>query len=358
MVIPSRVTPCGTHRFHLPLKLALEITSMDPTTARLAVQLQLADIDDLLDDLYDSIEITDKNTRASFRVLQTDLRSQLEVLEGQILTLKILKDEHDERVAFKKLLTQERQAVSDHQLAMRLAGLATTDPEFKRSDDYDASLQEEAEDDSCSRWQQAKEAYETALDPHFMDQRSAKFVVDTSDTKISTKPTDDVTMCVACMEAVPVTATLTLACEPEAHTYCRACLEDLFSSSIVNTDLFPPRCCKIPIPIEICRAILPKDLVKDFDLKIEELAIPNPTYCSNANCSKFIRPNKITADIATCVYCHQKTCVRCKATQHNGLCPEDPHVQLLLDAAKRGKWQQCTNCKNMVELDYGCFHML
>ncbi|OAK99240.1 hypothetical protein IQ06DRAFT_204302, partial [Phaeosphaeriaceae sp. SRC1lsM3a] len=163
--------------------------------------------------------------------------------------------------------------------------------------------------------------------------------------------------CCTCMESVLVKETLTLACDPEQHTYCRDCLVHLFKSALVNTTLFPPRCCKKAIPPEICRALLPKELVKAFDLKVEELATPNPTYCSNTNCSKFIRPIQIKAEIGTCAFCNEKTCVRCKSSEHEGLCPKDPHVQLLMDIAKRSKWQQCSKCKNMVELEHGCFHM-
>ncbi|KAH6633709.1 hypothetical protein C7974DRAFT_309160 [Boeremia exigua] len=153
---------------------------------------------------------------------------------------------------------------------------------------------------------------------------------------------------------VPKKNTLHLHC---THTYCRTCLLDLFTSSISTPTLFPPRCCKQTIPLETCRVMLPKELVKDFDLKVDELATPNPTYCANADCSKFIRPKDITGDIATCVFCKGKTCAQCKNKGHDGLCPSDPHVQLLMDAAKRSKWQQCTKCSNMVELAQGCFHM-
>lgn len=165
------------------------------------------------------------------------------------------------------------------------------------------------------------------------------------------------TKCCACMEVVSSKDTLTLKCKPEDHTYCRVCLIDLFTSALVNTTLFPPRCCKLPVPLDTCRAILPRELIKDFDLKVEELATPNPTYCANTECSKFIRPKDIKANVGSCVYCKDKTCVNCKNTDHKGLCPSDPHVQLLMEVAKRSKWQQCTKCKDMIELVQGCFHM-
>jgi E3 ubiquitin-protein ligase RNF144 len=58
--------------------------------------------------------------------------------------------------------------------------------------------------------------------------------------------------------------------------------------------------------------------VKLFDLKVEELATPNPTYCSNAQCSQCMRSQEIKADIGTRVSCAEKTCVRCKCKAHEG----------------------------------------
>lgn len=118
---------------------------MDPATAKLAVELQLEDINDMLDSLYDDEELPDSDSCASFLVMRYDLLRQLQILEGQVLTLKILREEHDSRIAFARLLEEEKQAANDHQLAMRLAGLAVNDPDIKRGADYEASLCDSSE---------------------------------------------------------------------------------------------------------------------------------------------------------------------------------------------------------------------
>lgn len=79
------------------------------------------------------------------------------------------------------------------------------------------------------------------------------------------------------MEVVPSTDTLHLQCSPEPHAYCRTGLLDLFTCAISNPTLFPPRCRKTDIPLDICRIMLLRALIKEFDLKVEELATPNPT---------------------------------------------------------------------------------
>jgi hypothetical protein len=44
-----------------------------------------------------------------------------------VLTLNILKDKHDNCVAFSKLIAEERQAINDNTPAVRLASLAVNE---------------------------------------------------------------------------------------------------------------------------------------------------------------------------------------------------------------------------------------
>lgn len=67
---------------------------MGPNTAKLAIELQLSDIDDLLYSLYDTEDLPDGDARTSFELMRGDLQEQLRILEGQMLTLRILKEEH------------------------------------------------------------------------------------------------------------------------------------------------------------------------------------------------------------------------------------------------------------------------
>jgi E3 ubiquitin-protein ligase RNF144 len=338
-------------------------STMDPETAKVAVELQIADINGLFDGLYDKADIPNGDARTSFQIMRKDLEQQLQILEGQLLLLKILREEHEGRVAFSRLLEEEKQAISDHQLSMELAGGAVSDPDFKQCSDDETTLCGAPECGSDEQWDMARELYAAAFDRQPTDRASLHRIrtAEAGNVKGKTKAmilgSDVLTKCCACMEVVSSKNTLTLECKPEVHTYCRVCLIDLFTSALDNTSLFPPRCCRLPIPLDTCRAILPKELVKSFDIKVEELATPNPTYCSNAECSKFLRSKDIKAEVGTCVFCKHKTCLRCKGSDHEGLCPSDPHVQLLMDVARRSRWQQCTKCNNMVELEQGCFHM-
>lgn len=294
----------------------------------------------------------------------------------------LVEPKNNERIAFQKLLEEELQALNDHELALNLAGLSVTDADKASRAAYEAQLaaagtyKDDTQSEMAKQWylssvEVAKKLYASPLwtpkqlyayafggtdvQPASSGTHSAHSQdVVAGQTDSESLSSKKLIKCNACMEVASPEESLDLQC---GHTYCHACLLTLFNGAMSDTTLFPPRCCKVPISLDTCRKVLPKELIKELDLKVEELATPNPTYCTNAECSKFIRTQKIVSGVASCVFCNEKTCVLCKSKSHKGFCPSDPHVQLLMDLAKRSRWQQCTNCNNMVELDHGCFHM-
>lgn len=169
------------------------------------------------------------------------------------------------------------------------------------------------------------------------------------------------TKCASCFEWYSIFEVLKLSCkrkdDTEFHAYCKACLEGLFDASISDSSLFPPRCCANIIPLFLCKPFIRPETAQRYIEKKEELDTPDPIYCSNPDCAKWIRPTHIQAGIATCQKCEQKTCTTCKTKQHQGLCPEDTGVKKLLGFAEQKKWKTCPKCKNMVELSRGCYHI-
>jgi hypothetical protein len=167
--------------------------------------------------------------------------------------------------------------------------------------------------------------------------------------------------CSSCLDMHPNHDLLQLLCkddgECENHAYCRDCLRRLFESSVTDPSHFPPRCCSKIISLFDCTPFLSQSLIARFVARREELATVNRTYCSNNDCSMWIRPANIEANVASCTECAQKTCATCKAMQHVGLCPEDKDVKSLMTVAKQKRWQTCPNCKEMVELERGCYHI-
>jgi hypothetical protein len=167
--------------------------------------------------------------------------------------------------------------------------------------------------------------------------------------------------CSSCLDMHPKHDMLQLPCKDEGdhenHAYCRDCLQRLFESSVTDPSHFPPRCCNKIIPLFSCTPFLSQALVVRFVERREELGTPNRTYCSNPKCSKWVRPANIKANVANCTECLQKTCATCKSKEHTGLCPEDKDVKELLSVARQKRWQTCPSCKEMVELEKGCYHI-
>ncbi|KAF7560383.1 hypothetical protein G7046_g3764 [Stylonectria norvegica] len=144
---------------------------------------------------------------------------------------------------------------------------------------------------------------------------------------------------------------------PCSHEYCRSCLTTLFEACIEDESLFPPRCCKMPIPIEENRIFLRPNVVGVFKAKQVELDTPNRTYCHEKTCSTFVPVQFIKDDVAHCVKCQSTTCCVCKGPSHRGDCPHDEATQELERLAVDNHWQRCFSCGRIVELNHGCHHI-
>ncbi|KAI2785266.1 hypothetical protein F4815DRAFT_452022 [Daldinia loculata] len=144
---------------------------------------------------------------------------------------------------------------------------------------------------------------------------------------------------------------------PCSHRYCRECLAQLFRSAMSDESLFPPRCCRQNIPLKGLEFFLPKKLIREFRAKEVEFSTPRRTYCHQPECSAFIPPQNYVGDIATCKDCGVRTCIICRGPSHNGDCPDDKDLQEVLELAQEHGWQQCYNCRSLIELSAGCYHM-
>lgn len=162
--------------------------------------------------------------------------------------------------------------------------------------------------------------------------------------------------CSACGDESPATDTLDAPC---THPYCKACIIDLFTKSMIDESLFPPRCCQLPIPLDQARTFLSADAAALFEAKQIEFTTTDRTYCWEPTCSTFISPNTwyYNWGLARCPQCHRLTCTKCKAKFHLGGCPEDAVTQQILDMATQDGWKRCFNCRRMVEILHGCNHM-
>jgi hypothetical protein len=143
---------------------------------------------------------------------------------------------------------------------------------------------------------------------------------------------------------------------PCGHDYCRNCMDTVFTTAMQDEQFFPPRCCKREITLKEAQMYLTAGTIKDFPAKEDEYNTKDRTYC--VECSRFISKEYIQNDNARCPDCDTETCTMCKQLQHTGQdCPQDMALQDLLEMADEQGWQRCYDCKRIVELDHGCFHM-
>lgn len=161
--------------------------------------------------------------------------------------------------------------------------------------------------------------------------------------------------CTACGDSTPHANTARCPC---SHLYCPTCIKALFSASTKDESLFPPRCCRQPIPLESVNRFLSADIIRTFHAKRIEFSTENRTYCHRPTCSTFIPPHA-TGNTAACPACGSSTCTKCKTASHSpNPCGEnDPATQEFLRMAGEMGWQRCRRCRRVVELGIGCYHM-
>ncbi|KAL5381398.1 hypothetical protein DPSP01_007112 [Paraphaeosphaeria sporulosa] len=283
----------------------MELATLPPATARLAVELQLEDINYIMQDLDAG------DAYAAFNAMEASLKSALLLLQDQTCAMDILRADHNDRVVFENLIQEERQAERDHRIARGMCDITAGGTErstpgsgecFEGQDswlgddfqDLDARLGDARVDDplvrvmtdtsATYRGHEVQLIQKVAGDPAASYAESSTRPLGKGKGRAKEGVLGDEhvthTFCSACMEPYTRFDALELGCKREDddtyHAYCRGCLVDLFETSFTDTTLFPPRCCGKYIPVSACVELLPLELVKRYKDKQLELASPNP----------------------------------------------------------------------------------
>jgi hypothetical protein len=163
--------------------------------------------------------------------------------------------------------------------------------------------------------------------------------------------------CCTCLEQFPRASMVKAKC---GDRYCVDCIKGLFMRSTKDESLYPPRCCKQPIPLDLVARHMDPEELATFELAIVEYATLNKTYCSNHNCGTFIVPDSINpgTNRAVCPKCNTETCALCNKTFHGASdCPDDPSLRQTRELAREMGWQTCYACARVVQLRSGCNHI-
>ncbi|KAI0172598.1 hypothetical protein GGR52DRAFT_415183 [Hypoxylon sp. FL1284] len=294
-------------------------------------------------------EGVETDAQIAFRLFQEELQDAEALLTDKQMAISIGKAVQLDGGVLSQLQEEERIAHGDHQLSIALDNGETearTAHADAHSPEYDAEFIEKL---AC--------IYITGFD----DDASDRGICSDEETIAGDQPESSAwaasrgprkRACEACGE---VKHFAELARAPCQHEYCRQCLTHLFGAAATDESLFPPRCCKQPIPLDKSQPFLDSNVVRQYRKKAVEFSSPHRVYCYG--CAAFIPPTNHKDDAATCSDCGCQTCISCKGAQHGGDCPEDEKLQQVLQMAREEGWQRCQNCWCMVELDMGCYHM-
>lgn len=164
-----------------------------------------------------------------------------------------------------------------------------------------------------------------------------------------------------------------------AHTYCFSCMRKHVEAKLLQGKL--PECphekCGSKLEIESCKKFLTPELYDVMSLRVKEASIPvtEKVYCPFSNCSALMSKTELQEHGATssqvtgmrkCVKCYRLLCINCKVPWHDDISCSDymsrfpfqsANEAKLKSLATRKQWRECIECKNLVELAEGCYHI-
>jgi hypothetical protein len=289
----------------------------------------------------------------AFSSFQAELEKYKTFLGDRKLAQSMGTAVHTDEAIIGDLTAQEIQCRADHLFVLQLSN---DDPEIEAP--------------PRSRCTQAKENVEDWMST-VTGTMAAHCVVDFSDDETEAGPSlnyaerqaDTIKKfsmefhCIACTDRVPRANIVTAQC---GHRYCADCMKSLFMRSTKDEGLYPPKCCKQPIPLALVARHMDADDLATFQLATVEFATQHRVYCSNLNCGIFIVPSNIKPGLqrADCSACGTETCTICMNGYHQSRdCPDDPSLRQTRELAESMGWQTCQACKRVVQLRSGCNHM-
>ncbi|KAB8338732.1 hypothetical protein FH972_021677 [Carpinus fangiana] len=160
--------------------------------------------------------------------------------------------------------------------------------------------------------------------------------------------------CSVCLEKNPATQSYNSPC---GHVYCHVCLRRVFHEATLNGPYLEPYCCDTPIPLATVNTLVGPSILAKHQLATLEHSSTDRTYCANTHCASFIPPHLTHKTLATCHNCHHRTCILCKSTSHPGAVCDRTADDPILQLADQEGWRRCYQCRTLVELETGCYHM-
>ncbi|OIV94201.1 hypothetical protein TanjilG_28140 [Lupinus angustifolius] len=186
--------------------------------------------------------------------------------------------------------------------------------------------------------------------------------------------------CSICCEDKPLPIMITMKC---SHKFCSHCLRT-YADGKVQSCQVPIRCpqpgCKYCISVSECRYFLPFTSFESLEKALTEanLLHSDRIYCPFPNCSVLLDPRECLSARASsssqsdnscveCPVCQRFICLDCKVPWHSSMrCEEFQNLPeeerdatdiTLHHLAQNKRWKRCQQCRRMIELTHGCYHM-
>ncbi|KAJ7949949.1 RBR-type E3 ubiquitin transferase [Quillaja saponaria] len=186
--------------------------------------------------------------------------------------------------------------------------------------------------------------------------------------------------CPICCEEKPLAMIVTMKC---SHKFCSHCMKTYVSGKVQCSQV-PIRCpqprCKYFISTTECSSFLPFTSFVSMEKALEEANILNSDkiYCPFPNCSVLLDPRECLSARASsssqsdngcveCPVCQRFICMDCGVPWHSSMSCEayqslpleerDSADITLHRLAQNKRWMRCQQCRRMIELSQGCYHM-
>lgn len=152
---------------------------------------------------------------------------------------------------------------------------------------------------------------------------------------------------------------------PCGHYYDKECMLQLFEVAAKDESLFPPRCCRMPIPLASVSVYMTTSAVKTFEEKSVEFGTRKRVYCAKPSCSRFLgaqhegswRPSSYRCPAPGCKTLTCSSCKNIMKTNAIHRCDTNESDQNVIALGQQSGWARCPGCETMIELNLGCYHM-
>lgn len=184
--------------------------------------------------------------------------------------------------------------------------------------------------------------------------------------------------CPVCCEEKEQSEMIKLTC---SHRFCADCMM-MYTKGKIQTSQVPIRCpelrCKYRISVRELKTFLPLACHEWLERDTAVVDVLEEIYCPFPNCSAPLSPSQCLpsgeslssqsdVNCIECPECSRFICIHCGVPWHASMTCEEYQILpvdegdegeiTLHRLAQNNRWRQCQQCRRIIELTQGCYHM-